>query len=192
MPSREVISPSLAEAVPAEYPTEAGNARHISVLSMIVGQDGSAGEIEVLNARTGPFERSAIAAIKRSKFMPGSLRGQPVPVRTRVWIPFTTSGQAATPVAAPFKIDKPPVLMNSLDPKYRRAMSQIKPGVVITVVLVDDEGNTKAAHIYKSLEPKADDLALQIVETYRFSPATRDGIPVPVDFLFTVNFTPTR
>jgi len=190
MPSAEIKGAFIAQGSPAEYPSQAGNSRHISVLEVIVGQDGTPSKIEIQNAHSGPFEESAISAVKLSKFTVGTLRGQPVPVHMRIWVPFLTPGQRATPVGAPFKIDNVPVRTSSLDPKFRRKMSQtrVSTGVVTVKTLVDDEGNAKALHIFKSLEPKADELALQIVNTYQFKPALRDGVPVPVEILCTVNF----
>ena len=72
-------------------------------------------------------------------------------------------------------------------PYTRRAIEQKVQGAVLLDVLVGPDGLVKETHVKRSLAPDLDASAVQTVKTWRFSPAQRNGQPVPV--LVTVEVT---
>lgn len=61
-------------------------------------------------------------------------------------------------------------------------------GVVIVEVIVDEQGNVEKARILKGLPMGLDKQALEAVKTYKFRPATENGLPVRVFHTVTVDF----
>ena len=76
---------------------------------------------------------------------------------------------------------KPPVLIHSVDPKYTKsARKQRLSGVVTVALTVDQAGLPQDIQVSKELGNELDDIALQAVWQYRFKPAMKAGLPVPV------------
>jgi TonB family protein len=59
--------------------------------------------------------------------------------------------------------------------------------VILDVVLMQD-GSPKIVRILKSLSPDADESAVRHFEQWRFSPATKNGVPVKVRMNAEVRF----
>lgn len=78
------------------------------------------------------------------------------------------------PISAPVPIYKP-------EPPYpEKARRARYSGDVILMILVDAEGNVADAQIFKSVERGLDESALETVRRWKFKPAVRDGVPIPV------------
>jgi TonB family protein len=76
----------------------------------------------------------------------------------------------------------PPVSIYKINPGYTpEAHAHKIQGVVEMSVVVDAKGNVgDAKEVSKQLGYGLDELALQTVKTWKFKPATREGVPVPV------------
>ena len=61
-------------------------------------------------------------------------------------------------------------------------------GVVILEVVIDEQGGVTEAKVLKGLPMGLDQQAVEAVKTWKFKPATRDGRPVPVYYVVTMNF----
>lgn len=61
-------------------------------------------------------------------------------------------------------------------------------GVVILEVVIDEQGNVTDTRVLKSLPMGLDQEAVEAVRGWKFKPATRAGLPVPVYSVLTVNF----
>ncbi len=61
-------------------------------------------------------------------------------------------------------------------------------GVVILETVVDEEGNVRDVKVLKGLPFGLDQSAVDTVKTWRYEPALRNGKPVAVYFIFTINF----
>jgi outer membrane biosynthesis protein TonB len=93
-----------------------------------------------------------------------------------------------------------PRLVYSVEPKFSEKMRKAsQSGNCLVAITVDTDGNTKDAHIIKSTpdaktEEQSDfvldmqDICVDTVQQYRFSPAMYQGKPVPVDLNVEINF----
>jgi len=83
--------PRLLREVKAEYTEEARrrNIRGEVLLEIVVKNDGSVGDVRVLQGLGGGLESRAITAVKQWKFAPATRRGQPVDVLVEVAVEFT-------------------------------------------------------------------------------------------------------
>ena len=55
-------------------------------------------------------------------------------------------------------------------------------------VVVDAEGKPRNARVIRALGAGLDEKAVEAVNKYRFRPAMKDGVPVPVMITVQVNF----
>ncbi len=79
----------------------------------------------------------------------------------------------AAPVVSDY--DQPPRPIKIVKPQYPRdAFAKRIQGVVEVEILIDASGNVARARVVKSV-PGLDEAALDTVERWRFSPATKNG-----------------
>jgi protein TonB len=99
---------------------------------------------------------------------------------------FTIKGKDTTP----------PVLTHRVDPEFpkkaRRAITkrdlEDRQEMSILNILVDAYGKTQELCVKKSAAFGLDAQAAAAVRQYRFKPATRNGVPVPVRITVEINF----
>ncbi|HUP03071.1 MAG TPA: energy transducer TonB [Bryobacteraceae bacterium] len=85
-----VTAPRLSQKVEPQYSEEARRA-HLEgtvVLSIVVGTDGAAHELQVLRSIRPDLDQKAIEAVSQWKFEPGEKDGNPVNVRATVEVNF--------------------------------------------------------------------------------------------------------
>jgi len=84
---------------------------------------------------------------------------------------------------------KTPIKVFDAQPVYPEiAKTAGVQGVVITELLIDQEGHVSDARILRSI-PLLDQAALDAVRQWRFTPTLLNGTPVPVVMTATVQFT---
>lgn len=86
----DVTAPSVIDKIDPEYTEEA---RHDKIqgpvrLSMVVGTDGKAHDISVLQSLNPGLDQKAAQAIEQWHFAPGTIKGQPVAVKAVVEVNF--------------------------------------------------------------------------------------------------------
>jgi TonB family protein len=202
-----IAAPVLTSVTPATYPPDSADADHphVCILSVVVGVDGVPTSVRVNNPNPGPFEESAIAAVKEARFQPGMFNAKPVPVLIRVRVPFFHFTPAFPKVLLhygqmdnqqaqrdPNRMqpgDTPPKLIHNVEPMYsEQARRQKIQGVVMISMIVTEQGEPADLHVEKSLGYGLDEKALEAASKYRFKPALRDGNPIPMRITVEMNF----
>jgi protein TonB len=85
----------------------------------------------------------------------------------------------------------PPHKIVNVEPVYSRAARATRiEGMVILEAVIDTHGNVTSARVLRAL-PLLDQSALDAVRQWKFTPATLNGVAVPVYLTVTVNFTLT-
>ena len=85
-------------------------------------------------------------------------------------------------VSAPIPIYKP-------EPPYSEQARKAKyQGTCVLWIVVDAQGNVQQAQVVKPLGMGLDENALSTVKTWKFKPAMRNGVPVPVRVMVEVSF----
>ena len=85
-------------------------------------------------------------------------------------------------VTAPIAIYKP-------DPAYSEEARKAKyQGTVVLWIIVDRDGNVSECKVVKPLGMGLDEKAEEAVRTWKFKPATKNGMPVPVQVMVEVSF----
>jgi TonB family protein len=183
----------LIQGFPANYPSDPGLAgvKHVVALHVVIGADGTPGVIELVNAHSSPFDDAAIAAVKASQFAPASYKGNPVPTRLELWVPFLGDKQLAVPVAAlsTAKGVSVPRALNSVEAEFpKQARKDDAEGVVLIHMLVTEDGLPSDIRVLRPAGHGFDENALKAAGKYRFTPAKVYGVPVPMDITIEVNF----
>jgi TonB family protein len=92
----------------------------------------------------------------------------------------------------PLKVDgymPGPKLISNVPPIYPPiAQSARVQGIVTCDIVIDEEGNVKAARVVRSI-PLLDQAALDAVKQWKFSPALPNGVPTPVIATVMINFS---
>jgi TonB family protein len=85
-----VTAPRVLAKVEPEYDPAAKDAKIAGtvLLSVVVGTDGVAHDINVVQSLTPGLDSKAIEAVQQWKFQPGTLNGEPVKVQARIEINF--------------------------------------------------------------------------------------------------------
>jgi TonB family protein len=197
----QVTAPRLVRVMAAGYPSvmpvgkHAANVAGFTVLSMVIGADGSPTGIEVLHKHGDAYDAAAIAAVKQSKFAPGSLAGKPVPVRIDVRVPFHTNLTRAVPVVVIAERDldpsvaaakqkhplsyTPPIPIHMVDADFvDPTVKATYVAVVVVTVTVSTDGLPTKVQLRRGLGFGSDEKAIAAVKQYRFLPATDKGKPV--------------
>lgn len=206
-----VVSPIILERAAVVYPTDAAPdvIEGDCVLSMVIGEDGVATNIQVVRTHGALFDAAAIAAIRQSKFDPGTVNGKAVPVhmfaRTRFFADMRPTyprtmvrfgPQSGLPMRPSSLTDlrmqsgnTAPRAISTADPEYTDEARKNKiQGVVTLSVLVNEEGIPIDPQIIHSLDPGLDEKAVECALKYRFRPAMRDGAPTSARITIEMNF----
>ena len=83
----------------------------------------------------------------------------------------------------------PPKVLHKVDPAYTKQAKDAKiEGTVVLNVEVHPDGRAHNMRVERSLDPGLDQMALESVEQWRFSPAKKNGEPVTVAATIEINF----
>jgi TonB family protein len=109
--------------------------------------------------------------------------------------PASAETDAATTESFPGRIYRPggavsaPTLVYAAPPSYSDAARKAKyEGIVLLSLVVDEDGNPQNVRVIRPLGMGLDEKAIEAVRRYRFNPALKDGVPVPVEIKVEVNF----
>lgn len=79
--------------------------------------------------------------------------------------------------------------LSTLDPTYSEKARKAKiQGTVKLAVAVNANGEVDAIEVIQPLEPGLDENAIAAVRQWKFTPATKDGKPVGVQFRVSVGY----
>jgi TonB family protein len=83
----------------------------------------------------------------------------------------------------------PPVPTVHTAPPYSEKARMVRhQGAVVLRIVVNAQGEVEQASVVKSLGLGLDQAALRTVRTWKFRPATRNGVPVPVRVMVEISF----
>jgi len=84
---------------------------------------------------------------------------------------------------------RPPRAIFSPDPEYSKEAREAKfQGTCVLSLIVGADGNPRDIKVVRSLGKGLDQKAIDAVKTWRFEPATKDGVPVATQITMEVDF----
>jgi TonB family protein len=85
-------------------------------------------------------------------------------------------------------VDEEPVPIVRVQPNFPEEAKQSRAtGLVELQVVVDEQGYPSEITVVKS-SPHFDEVAIEAVQRWRFKPATRGGVPIPVRIRIPIDF----
>ena len=82
-----------------------------------------------------------------------------------------------------------PVALNNVQAQFSEEAREAKyGGICLLSLIVDTQGMPRNIRVVRSLGKGLDEKAIEAVSQYRFKPAMKDGVPVPVKITVEVNF----
>jgi len=125
---------------------------------------------------------AAVFLLQAAPPNPGSQQAPPAPSQSTNKQTGSGVYKVGGEVTAPVPVDRP-------EPKYSEEARRAKyQGTVVVMIVVDTSGNVTDARIVRPLGLGLDEKALETVRTWKFKPAMRNGVDVPVRVLVEVNF----
>lgn len=92
---------------------------------------------------------------------------------------------AASPTAVPPKI-VPPVALSQEVPPMPTDLASRADAKLVLVVLIDESGKVTNATVKESAHPVYDRLVSQATRNWKYTPATRNGMPIPSEQVVTI------
>lgn len=84
---------------------------------------------------------------------------------------------------------KPPKATKSPDPDYPEIPKDAEPnGIVVMLVGINAKGHVELVHVLRASNSAFENSAVSTVKTWKFSPARKDGKPVPVKLTVEMKF----
>jgi TonB family protein len=103
--------------------------------------------------------------------------------------PSTIDDEAFTAYQRVTKEMKPPKATKSPDPDYPVIPADAEPrGVVVMLVGINAKGRVQLVHVLRASNDAFQNSAVSTVKTWKFSPARKDGRPVPVQVTVEMRF----
>jgi TonB family protein len=100
--------------------------------------------------------------------------------------------QGMTQAVPPYRIGfgvSPPQKISGAAPVYTELARRNRvSGTVIVEAIIDEQGDVVNARVLKGLPMGLDKAAVEAVKTWKFKPALKEGKPVKVYYVLTVNF----
>jgi TonB family protein len=95
---------------------------------------------------------------------------------------------AASPAAQPPKVVAPTALVQAVPPMPIGLVSRAEMKLVL-VVLIDETGKVSNVTVKESAHPVYDRIVVQAARNWRYTPATRNGVPIPSEQVVTIQVT---
>ncbi|HET6656233.1 MAG TPA: TonB family protein [Gammaproteobacteria bacterium] len=187
---------------PPQYPAAALSSRASATVKVMftVREDGSTDDIRIMT-QSAPeaFQAATRDAVKRWRFQPTTVDGDPRAQRVTQTVRFTPPPRAPAPEPKPQSAGRgpaltgpPPVPVHIVPPQYPRAAARRRAeGYVVVAFTVDSNGSTSDIEIVNS-EPRSlfDKAARDAVQQWRFKPYRINGKPASIRVKQRIQFAP--
>jgi TonB family protein len=188
-----VMLPEIAEyTTPPLYSDEARrrSTEGIVTIAVHIDEHGRLTSSRIENGLGWGLDQNALVALRQWRFRAGTRNEVASPMDAEVDIEFDLRSEAVNELIANDMatfvgpdVTPPRVVRRLRVPPIARASG----AVVLDVVLLQD-GSPKIVRILRSLNPDADESAVRHFEQWRFTPATKNGVPIKVRMNAEVRF----
>lgn len=176
---------------------------------LAIGIDAAGNVTDVLpvNATHRRVATAAVAQARTWTYEPASIGGRPYPSVTYVAVAVRADGLVAVPdggqagangaggspeAVSLSELDAPLRAVSRVPPRYPEELQRGGVGGTVSVrFLVDQTGRVRLPHVVAADAPELAPLALAALESWRFDPPRRHGLPVVISAQQAFVFTPT-
>jgi TonB family protein len=156
-------------------------------LSVVIGVDGKAQDIKVTRPLGLGLDEKAVEAVSGWMFRPAMKDGQPAATFSTVEVNFRFPGHKGWSTARA-AFDLPP---GASRPVLMKSKLDKTPGPTAATISfdVDEHGDPVNLHVDKATDDHRERAALDVVRSFRFQPAVRDGVPIAAHAVFDLRYT---
>ena len=200
-PNRSGVAAPMVDqyTTPPLYSDEARSLRIEGkvLLEVMVGVDGKTRELHVIRGLGFGLDQNALVAVRDWHFVPGMRNGNPVESPVRIDVEFnlktaelneSIANDMATRIGPGVT---PPQVVYRSDPAFPANEPNLAHGgAVVLDAIIPEDGMPRVIRVIRSLNWQFDEIAINALKQWRFSPAMKDGNPVKVRMNVAVEFTP--
>ena len=182
--------------IPPLYSDEAraqGIEGNVTVEVRIAGE-GVVKRVQVVKGLGHGLDENALLAVRDWRFIPARRNGIPVEASTQIDVEFNLRNAELNEEIAndmAMRIGPgvvPPQIVHRVEPQYSVASVEERTGSVILDAVILEDGIPKIIRVIQSMNWELDEVAINALKQWRFSPAMKDGTPVRVRMNIAVAF----
>jgi TonB family protein len=195
-----VVAPTVDQyTTPPLYSDEARNlgVEGKVVLEVIVGVDGKARELQVIQSLGSGLDQNALVAVRDWHFVPGRRNGRPVESPVRIDVEFSLKSAELNESIANDMATRigpgvvPPQVVYRSDPIYPATAQSAPSGAAVVLdAIIPEDGIPRVIRVIRSMGWQLDESAITALKQWRFSPAMKDGNAVKVRMNVAIEITP--
>jgi TonB family protein len=143
------------------------------------------------------LDQNALVAVRDWHFVPGRRNGRPVESSIRVEVEFNLKTAELNEAIANDMATRigpgvtPPQVVYRSDPAFPANEPNLAHGgAVVLDAIIPEDGMPRVIRVIRSLNWQFDEIAINALKQWRFSPAMKEGNPVKVRMNVAVEFTP--
>ncbi len=160
------------------------------VIEVTVNEKGEVWDARVVRGES-LLQNAALEAVRRWRFSPALLNGNPVPILAHVEMEFRLDSASAPAKSRPIRVDEKihaAKLLYQVQPEYPEEAKRLRiEGEVILRITVDEGGAVIDAHPMSGHQLLTD-AAVQAVRQWKYSSTLLNGEPVKVEATVTISF----
>jgi TonB family protein len=190
-PGDGVTLPVVVRSVGPKYPSEAMRLRIQGAVHVacVVLANGVPDRVKVSRSLDPSLDESAVKAVEKWRFKPGTKDGKPVAVEISIVVAF-----ALTPIKrkvfTPGRDVTTPVVRTRVEPVYpEEAMKVGVEGNVRLECVVEPDGTPSDIVVIRRLYPPLDEAAIQALKRWRFDPGRKKRQAVAVRIELEMRFS---
>jgi TonB family protein len=193
----DIVAPHVDQyTTPPLYSDEARMLRIEGVVTVeaTIDSDGSVKRLRVVKGLGHGLDQNALLAVRDWRFIPARQHGIAVEARTLIEVEFSLRNAELNELIANDMATRigpgvlPPQIVHRVEPSYSVKSPQSKPdGAVVLDAVILEDGTAKIVRVIRSLDWELDEVAINALKQWRFSPAIKEGVPVRVRMNIAVN-----
>jgi TonB family protein len=160
------------------------------VMEVTVNEKGEVWDARVVRGESS-LQNAALEAVRRWRFSPALLNGNPVPILVHVEMEFRLDNASAPAGSRPIRVDEKihaAKLLYQVQPEYPEEAKRLRiEGEVVLLTTVDEGGAVIDAHPMSGHQLLTD-AAVQAVRQWKYSSTLLNGEPVKVEATVTISF----
>jgi len=182
---------------PPLYSDEARNQgiEGIVTVEARVGADGSVKRLQVLKGLGHGLDENALLTVQDWRFIPARRNGVAIEASTSIDVEFSLRNAELNEEIANDMATRigpgviPPQVVHRVEPDLPAAARRVTPsGPVVLDAVILEEGAPKIVRVIQSQDWVLDEIAINALKLWRFSPAIKDGRAVRVRMNIAVSF----
>jgi len=160
-----------------------------------IAADGKAERLQIVKGLGHGLDENALVAVREWHFLPARRNAIPVAASTQIDVEFSLRNAELNEEIANDMATRigpgvvPPQVIHRVEPQYSTAKSAKPSGAVVLDAVIQEEGIPKIVRVIRSLDWELDEIAINALKQWRFSPAMKDGQPIKVRMNIAVNFS---